>query len=249
VGLAGLTIKGRAPKTGYDRDLFGPAWADVDRNGCDTRNDILARDLTEESFRPGTRNCVVLTGTLIDPYTGRSIVFRKEEAGAVQIDHVVSLSDAWQKGAQQWEPGRRLAFANDPLNLLAVDGPTNASKSDADAATWLPPNLSYRCPLVARQIAVKLGYGLAVTRSEHDAISRVLTSCPGQQLPTSAPAAAPDRSAAEPTPAPELRTDGTDPDYGSCRAAKANGAGPYVRGTDPEYDYYRNGDSDGTVCE
>jgi len=122
--LATLPVKGRAPKTGYSRDQFGPAWSDVDHNGCDTRNDVLRRDLTSVAFRPGTRDCVVLSGVLADPYTAVAIHFLRGNATstAVQIDHVVALSDAWQKGAQQLSPARRLAFANDPLNLLAVDG-------------------------------------------------------------------------------------------------------------------------------
>ena len=177
--LSTLAVKGRAAKTGYHRDLFGPAWADTDRNGCDTRNDILARDLTGETFRAGTRNCVVLSGEFVEPYTGRTVSFSKADAGAVQIDHVVALSDAWQKGAQSWSASKRLAFANDPLELLAVDGPTNAAKSDGDAATWLPPNKAYRCAMVARQVAVKAKYGLWVTSAERDAVSRVLGSCAG----------------------------------------------------------------------
>ena len=137
--LATLAVKGRGPKTGYAREQFGPAWADVDRNGCDTRDDVLNRDLVAKEWRPGTHGCVVVAGVVRDPYTGRRLVFAKADAAAVQIDHVVALSDAWQKGAAQWDAARRRAFANDPLNLLAVDGPTNAQKSDGDAATWLPP--------------------------------------------------------------------------------------------------------------
>ena len=111
--LAAIEVKGRAPKTDYDRDRFGAAWSDVDRNGCDTRNDILKRDLTEESFKPGTRNCVVLTGTLADPYSPKTIAFQRGQTTVddVQIDHVVALSDAWQKGAQQLPEERRRAFA------------------------------------------------------------------------------------------------------------------------------------------
>ena len=183
--LSTLEIKGRAPKTGYDRDAFGPAWADVDRNGCDTRNDILARDLTDETFKPGTHDCVVLTGALADPYTATTIAFQRGNttSSAVQIDHVVALSDAWQKGAQQLDADTRQGFANDPLNLLAVDGPTNQAKGDGDAATWLPPNKAFRCEYVARQVAVKATYKLWVTQAEHDAIARILTTCPDQLLP------------------------------------------------------------------
>jgi hypothetical protein len=191
--LAALPVKGRAPKTGYDREQFGPAWADVDRNGCDTRNDILKRDLDGETFKPRTRDCVVLTGTLNDPYTGKKIVFARGQgtSEAVQIDHVVALSDAWQKGAQQLSADARKSLGNDPLNLMAVDGPTNQGKGDGDAATWLPPVRSYRCTYVARQVSVKTKYGLWVTQAERDAISGVLAGCPGQPLPV-------DRALAEP---------------------------------------------------
>lgn len=183
--LAALPVKGRAPKTGYSRDEFGQRWADVDRNGCDQRNDVLARDLTGETFKPGTRDCVVLTGVLADPYTGRTIPFTRgqDTSTAVQIDHVVALSDAWQKGARQLDPQTRERLGNDPLNLLAVDGPTNSGKGDGDAATWLPPQRGYRCAYVARQVAVKAKYGLWVTQAEHDAIGRILGGCPGEPIP------------------------------------------------------------------
>jgi hypothetical protein len=184
--LGTLTVKGRAPRTGYDRALFGQAWADVDRNGCDTRNDVLARDLTADEVKDGTEGCLVLSGTLRDPYSGTTINFVRGQSTSskVQIDHVVALSDAWQKGAQQLSTSRRTALANDGLNLLAVDGITNQRKSDGDAATWLPPNKSYRCSYVARQIAVKASYGLWVTGAERDALRRVLATCPSQKLPT-----------------------------------------------------------------
>jgi hypothetical protein len=183
--LAKLSVKGRAPKTGYDRDQFGPAWSDADHNGCDTRNDVLKRDLKNETFKPRTHDCIVLTGTLADPYTGRSITFTRGQgtSEAVQIDHMVALSDAWQKGAQQLDAATRQNLANDPLNLLAVDGPTNMGKGDGDAATWLPPNKAFRCSYVARQVAVKAKYHLWVTAGEKNAINGVLGSCPGQKLP------------------------------------------------------------------
>ena len=180
-----LIVKGRAPRTGYDRALFGAAWTDTDRNGCDTRNDVLRRDLTAVVLKAGTHGCVVLRGHLTDPYTGRAIDFVRGPGSAkVQIDHVVALSDAWQKGAQQWTVQRRTAFANDPLNLLAVDGPTNQGKGDGDTATWLPPRKAFRCTYVARQVAVKRRYGVWVTAAEKAAMVRVLSGCPGQRLPT-----------------------------------------------------------------
>lgn len=181
-----LPVKGRAPKTGYSRDAFGQRWADIDRNGCDTRNDILRRDLTHTTLKPGTHGCVVLSGTLNDPYTGKTIAFVRgsRTSSAVQIDHVVALSNAWQTGAQNIAYDQRERLANDPLNLLAVDGPANQQKSDGDAATWLPPQKAYRCHYVARQVAVKKRYNLWVTQPEKDAISRILAACPGEVLPS-----------------------------------------------------------------
>jgi hypothetical protein len=183
--LARLPVQGRAPFTGYSREQFGEAWKDVDRNGCDQRNDVLARDLVDETFRAGTNNCIVATGTLHDPYTGRTIAFRRgpDTSDDVQIDHVVALSNAWQTGAQQLDPATREQFANDPLNLLATDGPTNQDKGAGDAATWLPPNRGIWCGYVARQVAVKGKYGLWVTAAERDAMARVLDGCPGEPLP------------------------------------------------------------------
>ncbi len=177
-----LAVKGRAPKTGYDRDLFGDGWGSI--GSCDTRNFILQRDLTNITWRQG-ENCIVATGVLRDPYTNKVINFRRgvSTSLAVQIDHVVAVSDAWQKGAQQWSYSTRVAFYNDPLNLLAVDGPTNGQKSDSDAASWLPPNRGFRCAYVARQVAVKAKYKLWVTSAEKTAIANVLRACPNQQLP------------------------------------------------------------------
>jgi hypothetical protein len=186
IQLNNLLIKGRAPKTGYDRDLFGSSWIDIDRNGCDTRNDILRRDLSEVTFRPGTGNCVVETGKVFDPYTGTEYDFVKSNTGGgMDIDHIVSLSDAWQKGAQQWNSETRKQFANDPLNLVATNQSVNRSKSSSDAASWLPPNKSIRCAFVARQISIKSAYQLWVTQAEYDAMTRVLSSCPNQPIATS----------------------------------------------------------------
>ena len=139
--LVVLPVKGRAPRTGFTRSAFGQSWRDIDRNGCDQRNDVLARDLDGPAFKPGTRNCLVLSGTLPDPYTGRPVGFVRGRLTSddVQIDHVVALSHAWQTGAQQLDPATRERFANDPLNLIATAGPVNQAKGDSDAATWLPP--------------------------------------------------------------------------------------------------------------
>ncbi|WP_236825853.1 MULTISPECIES: DUF1524 domain-containing protein [unclassified Blastococcus] len=240
--LDGLEVKGRAPRTGYDRDEFGHGWVDTDRNGCDTRNDVLARDLTGETSVPGTRECVVATGTFADPYSGGTIDFVRgqDTSDDVQVDHVVALSDAWQKGAQGWDEERRVRFANDPLNLLAVDGSLNMQKGDGDAATWLPPATGYRCAYVARQVAVKAGYGLWVTQAERDAMAGVLAGCPEEPLP--AGAAPPDAG-----PAPDAAA-APAPAYADCAAVRAAGAAPIHRG-EPGFSERFDGDGDGVGCE
>jgi hypothetical protein len=236
--LETLPIKGRAPKTGYDRELFGPAWSDDvtvadGHNGCDTRDDILRRDLVDVEIKPGTNGCVVLSGTLNDPYTGTTIAFHRGRgtSRAVQIDHVVALSDAWQKGAQQWDEATRRNFANDPLNLQATEGAANEQKEDGDAATWLPPNKSYRCTYVSRIVDVKAAYGLWVTQAEHDAIARILT----------AGCAAPEAS---PPPADE----GSSVYFPNCAAAREAGAAPIFAGQ-PGYRAELDRDGDGVACE
>ena len=276
--LASLPIKGRAPKTGYSRDQFGQAWADVDHNGCDTRNDILKRDLTASTFKTGTHDCVVLSGSLSDPYTAKSIAFTRgsSTSAAVQIDHVVALSDAWQKGAQQLTLAQRMSLANDPLNLLAVDGPANEQKSDGDAATWLPANKEFRCSYVARQISVKATYGLWVTQAEHDAMAGILGNCadtlaptnqkapavavaaspapvPVQQVAPPAPAPAPVQPAPAPAPAPAQPAPApvqapVSVYYPNCAAVRAAGAAPIHIG-DPGYSSKLDRDGDGIGCE
>jgi hypothetical protein len=179
--LAQIPVKGRAAKTGYARTQFGDGWEI--KSGCDTRNVILHRDMTNTAVGD---TCKVISGTLNDPYTGKIILFTRgaSTSDAVQIDHVVALSNAWQTGAQQLSLIERTMLANDPLELLAVDGKANQNKSDGDAATWLPPNKLFRCQYVARQVAVKQKYKLWVTVAERDAIATVLSGCPGQILPS-----------------------------------------------------------------
>ncbi|MGG7102511.1 GmrSD restriction endonuclease domain-containing protein [Rhodococcus sp. 24CO] len=250
--LAQIPIKGRAPKTGYDRALFGTAWTDdVDvefgHNGCDTRNDILARDLTALTYKDGNR-CSVQTGTLNDQYTNTTIAFTRgqDTSSAVQIDHVVALSDAWQKGAQQLDTRTRTNLANDPRNLRAVDGPANQQKSDSDASSWLPPNRGYRCQYVAAQVEVKAAYGLWVTQAEHDTIAGILQDCTGT-APTQPPVTSPPLVTSKPvvTSAPAGAV--TTP-FKNCAAAKAAGAAP-VRIGDPGYGAHLDGDGDGVACE
>jgi hypothetical protein len=172
-----LVVKGRAPKTGYSRSQFGSGWSTT--SGCDTRNIILHRDLLNTVIN---ETCVVVSGTLNDPYTATVINFVKGSSD-IQIDHVVALSNTWQTGAQALTRTQRIQLANDPLELLAVQGDANQQKSDGDTATWLPSNKSFRCEYVARQIAVKQKYMLWVTSPEKQAILAVLATCPDQALP------------------------------------------------------------------
>lgn len=277
--LNSLEVKGRAPKTGYDRALYGQTWADVDRNGCDTRNDILRRDLTNINVKVGTNGCKVLTGVLNDPYTATIINFvqGKDTSSTVQIDHVVSLSDSWQTGAQQWDAVKREQFANDPLNLLAVDGPSNKQKSDSDAASWLPPNKDYRCTFVSKQIDVKAKYGLWVKETEKDAMVRVLQDCGAvtsreeEPVPVAEEKAAPEpvveepapaevpaepvpaEVPAEPAPVAPLFQAPAEPapaavSYPNCSAVKAAGAAPIYAGQ-PGYGSHLDRDGDGIACE
>lgn len=258
-----LPVKGRAPKTGYDRDLYGQAWKDVDQNGCDTRNDVLRRDLVDQVLKPGSNGCTVASGTLLDPYSGAVIAFVRGQgtSTAVQIDHVVALSDSWQKGAQQWDSSTREAFANDPLNLLAVDGALNLQKGDGDTATWLPPAKAFRCAYVARQVGVKHAYGLWVTQAEQDAMVRVLSTCPTEPLPGGAtppppvaeapPAVAPPVAVAEePAPAPAAPPPpaAVSGPFANCTEAWAAGAAPVLAG-DPGYAPKLDRDGDGIGCE
>jgi hypothetical protein len=178
-------------------------------------------------------------------------------ASEVDIDHAVALSDAWQKGAAKWTFAKRVAFANDPLNLQATDAGENRQKGDSDAASWLPPMKSYRCAYVAKQAAVKTKYQVWVTTAEKNAMVAVLSKCPGQvaTAPGPQPTIASNTGGTAPSPSPKpaptkTQSGGsTDPDMGTCKAAKAAGYGPYVRGVDPEYGWYRDADSDGIVCE
>ncbi|MDO5480171.1 MAG: HNH endonuclease family protein [Candidatus Saccharibacteria bacterium] len=174
-----LEVKGRAPKTGYSREEFYNGWPTVE--GCSLRQRIIKREFGDSAVLDG---CNVVAGEFEEPYTGEHLVFhsREEISKGIQIDHVVALSDAWQKGAQYMDKTVRYQMATDPLNLLAVDGPANQGKSDGDAATWLPSNKKFRCQYVARQVSVKYKYGLWVTEAEKTAIYNILTTCPDEPV-------------------------------------------------------------------
>lgn len=179
-----LPVRGRSASSDYSRDAFGTAWKDVDRNGCDTRNDILQRDFNSAILKPGTGNCKVIGGTWIDPYSNESYTFSEPPSGA-QIDHVVSLKNAWQMGADQWDDQTRTEFANDPLNLRVTIASLNQQKSDSNAASWLPPYKPGRCAFIATQVAVKAKWQLFVTEAEKEVFITILSKpeCETTQLP------------------------------------------------------------------
>ena len=230
--LRTLEVKGRAPKTGYDRESFG--WRDdVDRNGCDTRNDILRRDLKNITTKAGTQGCVVLLGRVDSPYSGSSYDFVRNPTNT-DIDHVVALSDAWQSGASSWDAQKKIAFANDPLNLLAVESTLNRQKGDGDAATWLPPHKPYRCEYVARQVAVKAKYGLWVKPAEAEAIERVLTACPDMKAYDQNVQPPATDSTTEAKPAPTEKPRRTEKPKRADKPRQADKPAPLVREVERE---------------
>lgn len=182
--LAALPVAEKSTLDGYERGcgegegcVFGPAWADVDRNGCDQRNDVLHRDLTEVQVREGTRDCVVIAGVPDDPYTGASVVFEKADAAQVPIDHVVPLAAAWVQGAAAWPAEQRQAFANDLRNLMATTRAENSAKGDSTADEWVPSDPSYGCSYATVVITVKSTYVLSVTTAEGRALQSLLATC------------------------------------------------------------------------
>lgn len=185
--LAGITVvPARTHRFDYRRSLFGDAWDDDNdapggRNGCDTRDDILNRDLVDITH-VATKRCAeaVATGTLHDPYTNATVAFtRGAKIGeAVQIDHIVPLSYAWDMGASGWTFRQRLRFANDPANLLAVAGQTNQDKGDAGPGQWMPPNKAFDCQYAMAYLAVVRGYGLRLDQASADALRAAAATCP-----------------------------------------------------------------------
>lgn len=182
--LAALAVAEKTSLDGYERGcgqgegcVFGPAWADVDHNGCDQRNDVLHRDLTQVRVREGTHDCVVVAGVLDDPYTGKTVPFSKADASEVPIDHVVPLAAAWVQGAAAWPAAQRQAFANDLNNLMATTREENSAKGDSTADEWVPEDAAYGCSYATVVVTVKSRYGLAVTPAESGALESLLATC------------------------------------------------------------------------
>jgi Protein of unknown function (DUF1524) len=171
--LADLRVSAPGGDAGYARDRFGQRWADTDHNGCDTRNDILGRDLDDVTKRG---RCVVVGGRLDDPYTGRNMTFIKAEAAQVQIDHIYPLALSWRMGAADWSEDRRTDFANDRDNLLAVWGRPNGQKGDSGPAEWRPRR-AYQCTYAIKFVDVAAEYDLSITGADHDALEVMLDRC------------------------------------------------------------------------
>ena len=248
--LSELTVDDNpSAHTGYNRDLFN-AWTDANGDGCDTRAEVLKTESASATTAHGS--CTIDTGSWYSAYDGTWFT----DAGDVDVDHFVPLKEAWVSGAWQWTSSTRVGFGNDlgyAASLLAVSASSNRSKSDQDPAAWLPTNADFYCDYVATWVAVKWRWNLTIDTRERDTITRLLGSCSALAV------VVPDRAVVHINPS---AVDGVAPvggggsgdgvidtDFGTCKVAKANGYGPYIRGGDPEYDFYRDGDSDGTVCE
>ncbi|KQU53471.1 deoxyribonuclease [Rhodococcus sp. Leaf278] len=183
-------VAARPDALGYERGcksgegcVFGPAWTDDydgpgGHDGCGTRDNVLALSMTEIEFRAGTRDCVVLSGSLADPYSGERLQFTKSDGSAVQIDHVYPLAAAWDMGAHAWPPDKRVLFANDvSFELLAVNGPDNQSKSDKTPSDWMPPNPAYHCFYAGKYLTVAAQYELPITEADRGVLQSVATTC------------------------------------------------------------------------
>jgi hypothetical protein len=189
--LAALTVIARRPNVpGYDRDcgrgdgcVFGPAWKDIDRNGCDTRNDILRRDLAAVTVKPGTHGCKVTSGRLSDPYSGSQVAFSTDNPDAVEVDHIVPLRAAWDYGAARWPIAKREQLANDPKNLVAVARTSNRAKSDTtpgdqlNPTNWRPATRAGRCFYGRRYVAVAAAYQLPISRADRAVLQQALDEC------------------------------------------------------------------------
>ena len=237
--LASLAIAPEYP-SGYDRDLF-QHWIDADSNGCNTRREVL---ILESISDPQVGERCAVDGTWLSHYDNRQIT----DAAELDIDHMVPLAEAWRSGAYRWSADTRKRFANDlgfSGSLIAVTASSNRSKSDQDPASWLPSNGAYLCQYSYDWLAVKYRWSLTIDSDEALALAAIVPSCMGNyEIPKRAEVAF-----GSPKPTPTSAKAGQDPRFGTCREAKANGFGPYVKGVDAEYDWYRDGDSDGTVCE
>lgn len=233
--------------SGYSRDYF-KHWVDANQNGCNTRYEVL---IAEASIKPRISNgCYLSGGKWISKYDG--VVFMSPKQ--MDIDHMVPLAEAWASGAYKWSASTREAFANDlgyARSLIGVSASSNRSKSDKDPWLWMPPQGAFACQYVDDWIAVKYRWGLSVDSTERADLLRKIINCGKRAYLATPPKAAvrfSSSSNSNSNPAP-TRNSGQDPRFETCRLAKASGYGPYYRGKDSEYSWYRDGDSDGIACE
>ncbi|WP_264785129.1 DUF1524 domain-containing protein [Aquiluna sp. KACHI24] len=236
--LSELTIQDEFT-SGYDRDLF-QHWIDADSDGCNTRREVL---IIESVIEPGVSGNCQVSGRWVSVYDNRSIA----DASDLDIDHLVPLAEAWRSGAHAWDSNTRKRFANDlgfPGSLIAVTAASNRAKSDKDPASWLPYNQNYQCQYAFDWMAVKYRWSLSIDSQEALALAEIVPECDiDNELPNKA-------EVTKGSPITQKPSKGElDPRFDTCKAAIAAGFGPYVSGVDPEYDWYRDGDSDGTVCE
>jgi Protein of unknown function (DUF1524) len=178
--LAQLTVAKNQGSASYQRSAFGPGWGGYGYypkipGGCEARDEVLRRDLS--NVKAGDQNkCIIFSGVLHDPYTGKELPYSRYGSTQIQIDHVVALGAAWRTGASTWSQERRVEFANDINNMLAVDGTANNDKGSKTPDQWRPPR-DYWCPYAERWVGVKDLYRLTVTTAEKAALEQMLAAC------------------------------------------------------------------------
>lgn len=243
--LLNTLVVSDAVPDGYQREKFNH-WV-TQADGCDTRETVLAREVQN-----GTRNACDVTGQWVSLYDGKKFTVPSE----LDIDHMVPLKEAWVSGANTWSDYTREAYANDldgAYSLIAVSASSNRSKSDKDPAQWMPPTMD-GCEYVARWVSVKHRWSLTVDTAEKNKILSVLSWCGGDytldgtgfRVPIIVDDA---EETIVPSANPPTETGELDPQYSTCKEANANGYGPYINGTNPEYEWYQDRDGDGSVCE
>jgi hypothetical protein len=228
----------RETGAGYDRAKFRH-WVDADGDCRDTRDEVLAAE-----SRTSVTGCDVRRGRWFSYYD--RLTWR--DSGDVDIDHLVALGEAWDSRAKRWTAGTRMRFANDlrdARSLVAVTDNVNMSKSDRDPAEWMPR--FGRCRYVREWTAVKIRWSLRVDRAEKRALQRRADRCANTRLRVRR---APVRlGGSGGGTGGGTGGGGLDPRFGTCEEATARGYGDYLRGVDPEYDWYVDGDNDGVACE
>ena len=228
--------------SGYEREMFNH-WVDADGDCQDARTEVLL----EESRKKARGRCEATKGVWLSAYDGVTL----KRPGGLDIDHMVPLKEVWESGADAWDDEQREAYANDlgdPRTLIAVTAATNRSKGDQDPADWMPDAASYHCTYVADWVAVKIRWSLFVDRTEKAALKKIAAGCDDPEITVRLAQAGPSEGDPGQGDAPAGGS-GADPRFDTCAKATAKGYGPYRKGRDAEYEWYRDGDKDGTVCD